>query len=263
VFSALDRLEELGRAGNSVDVRDLETIRKNLVNLKISADAPTREAARRATEEFMSLQPSLLPANVSATLRDAIGNYAAGKRSNAVMGKAALGDLNAATAGSGANGDNALRQAIKQLVRPVNNDIVPKAQRMGFNAEEIAAMNTVARGTATGNAARFAGKLAPTGIVSGGMSSGAGFAVGGPLGAVALPAAGYLAKRIGDMSTQRAVQALDSLVRSRSPMAAQVAAQLPPQIVQQIPASSRALLAALSVSQGVRAPVAPLAVGGG
>jgi hypothetical protein len=250
VFGALDRLEALGAQPGGVTPKDLEVIRKNLVAAKTDMDGSTAKAARDATNSFMSKYSNLGPADVLngdanktfGTLKDAIGNYAAGKRSNTVMGKANLAQLNSDTAGSGANVDNAYRQAIKQLVRPINNDIMPKAQRLGFNAAEIAALNTAARGTTTGNIARYVGKAAPTGIVSAAMSGSAGHLAGGPIGAVALPVAGYIAKKIGDLSTKRAVAAVDSLVRSRSPLAAQVASQLSPQIINQLPAKSQQIL---------------------
>lgn len=260
VFKAADRLEGLGvptpaTPFKPVEMNDVELIRQQLSKLKTNPDASVREAARKAITSLQESQTTLAPTQVLrgdaadyvSTMRDAIANYAAGKRSNTVMGKVALGDLNAATAGSGANEDNALRQAIKQLVRPVNNDIVPKASRLGFNAEEIAAMNKVARGTSLGNTARYLGKLAPTGSVSGVLGAGAGYGAAGPAGAVALPAVGYLAKKIGDLSTKKAVAALDSLVRSRSPLAQQVAAQLPPLVVARLPNSTKALLASSSL----------------
>lgn len=264
VFKAADRLENLGVPTPAVpfkpvEMNDVELIRKQLTTLKTSPDASVREAARKAISSLQDSQLAVAPGQTlrgdagayTQTMKDAIGNYAAGKRSNTVMGKVALGDLNAATAGSGANEDNALRQAIKQLVRPVNNDIVPKASRLGFNKEEIAAMNKVARGTPIGNTARYLGKLAPTGSVSGVLSGGAGFAAAGPAGAIALPAAGYLAKKIGDLSTKKAVAALDSLVRSRSPLAQQVAAQLPPAVVQRLPSSTKLLLGQASLRPAV------------
>lgn len=250
-----DFLGLLPAAAKPVAMNDVELIRKQLTSLKTSPDASVREAARRAISSLQESQIAITPeqtlrgdAGVYAQLmKSAIANYAAGKRSNTVMGKVALGDLNAATAGSGANEDNALRQAIKQLVRPVNNDIVPKASRLGFNSDEIAAMNKVARGTTLGNTARYLGKLAPTGSVSGVLSGGAGFAAAGPAGAIGLPAAGYLAKKIGDLSTKRAVQALDSLVRSRSPLAQQVAAQLPPAVVAKLPTLTKLLLGSAAI----------------
>lgn len=243
VFNVLDRLEAKSLAGQPVPYGEIDVLRKNLNSLKLNPDGSVRKFAKDATTELMDLMTQVLPRNVSGTLKDAIGNWAAGKRSNTVQGKANLAELNAATAGSGGNIDNASRQAMKQLARPLPNDVVPVAKKLGFNDAEIAKIDEAARGTTGGNAARFVGKLAPTGVVSGGISSGAGFALSGgnPLGAVALPAVGYLAKAIGDLSTQQAVKALDSLVRSRSPLAAQVAASLP-QVAAQLPPKSAALL---------------------
>lgn len=264
VFAAADRLEGLGSSSpglppTAVPMNEVENIRKQLVSLKTSPDASVREAARKAITSLQDSQKAITAADVlsgdapaySKLVSDATGNWAAGKRSNTVMGKANLAQLNADTAGSGANVDNAYRQAIKQLVRPINNDIVPKAQRLGFNNQEIDALNTAARGTTTGNIARYIGKGAPTGIVSAAGGLGVGHLAGGPLGAVAVPAVGYLAKKIGDLSTKRAVSAVDSLVRSRSPLAAQVAQQLPPQIVAQLPAKTQRILQGLIATDKV------------
>jgi len=163
------------------------------------------------------------------------------------MGKVDLANLNAGTAGSGANIDNAMRQAIKQLARPQNNTNIPVAKKLGFNEQEVAAIKQAATGTAIGNTARYLGKYAPTGIVSAAGGAGLGHLVGGPIGA-AIPVVGYMAKKIGDLSTSRAVSALDSLVRSRSPLAMQVAAQLPPQIVNQLPAKTLRILQTLAIA---------------
>jgi hypothetical protein len=256
VFAAADRLENLAQSGKgfpsvAVPMNEVENIRKQLVSLKTSPDASVREASRQAIKSLQQSQIALTSADTLAgdagaftkLSKEAIDNWAAGKRSNTVMGKAALGELNAATAGSGANEDNALRQSLKQLARPINNDITPKWQRLGFNQAEGAAIENVARGTPLGNTARFIGKGAPTGIVSAAGGLGIGSMAGGPVGAVALPAVGYIAKKIGDLSTKKAITALDSLVRSRSPLAAQVAA-LHPQIVQQLPSKTQRLLQA-------------------
>jgi len=257
LFNALDRLEEMGRSAGGVTPKDMEVIRKNLVDLKKNINPSAAGAARDATTSFMEKYANMGQAdllngtNPFPTLKNAIGDYAAGKRSNTVTGKVDLANLNAGTAGSGANEDNALRQAVKQLARPINNTNTPVAKRLGFNDEEIEAIKSAAMGTPVGNAARFMGKAAPTGIVSGALSSGAGGMAGGPIGAVALPAVGMVAKKIGDLSTKKAVAALDSLVRSRSPLAAQVASQIQPQIVTQLPPKTQALLAALIAADPV------------
>lgn len=257
VFRALDRMEAFGAAGKPVSMNDMEAVRKALSTAKLSSDGATRTAARQATDEFMQWLPQITPQGVRETLGKAISNYSAGKRSNTVMGKSNLGELNADTAGSGANTDNALRQAIKQLVRPVNNDIVPKAKTLGFNDAEIAQMNAVARGTTAGNVARFIGKAAPTGIVSGGLSAGAGYSTLGPVGAVALPAVGYVSKMLGDMSTRRGISALDQMVRSRSALANSIAAQsqqATPSLSPQSMGLLSGLIAAINARQGVKEP---------
>lgn len=255
VFDAIDELHALGDSP-AVLVNDVETIRKQLTQLKMNPDGATREAARRAINDLNTGKANIDPAHVirgdapeyNKLISDAVGNYAAGKRSNTIMGKVDLADLNAGTAGSGANQDNALRQAIKQLARPQNNTNVPVARKLGFNDEETAAIRGAATGTAVGNTARYLGKYAPTGIVSAAGGAGLGHLVGGPVGA-AIPIVGYLAKKIGDLSTKRAVQAVDSLVRSRSPLASQVAAQLPTQITSQLPAKTQRLLRSLTLAQ--------------
>lgn len=271
VFSAIDRLENLGTSAPGlppvgVEMNDVENIRKQLSNLRMSTDAPTRSAAKQALDILTGNQMNLTAADsisgdaaaYAQKMRDAVGNYGAGKRSATITGKADLAALNSGTAGSGANQDNNLRQAIKQLARPQNNTNVPIARKLGFNDPEIAAIQQAATGTMAGNIARYIGKGAPTGIVSAAGGFGVGHLAGGPIGAVALPAAGYIAKKIGDLSTKRAVAAIDSLVRSRSPLAAHVASQLPPQIVAQMPAKSQRILQTLA-SQ--KPPVGPIVQG--
>ena len=264
VLNAIDRVGELyqpekrnlynalnvDRAAVPVPMNEVELARKQLSSLRMSPDASIRSAAKDAQEVITRNQMALTAADAvsgdaplyAKTMQEAVGNYGAGKRSQIVTGKRDLAELNAGTAGSGANEDNALRQALKQLARPINNTNVPVAKKLGFNNAEIDAIKNAATGTVTGNTARYLGKLAPTGSVSGVLSAGAGYGAAGPVGAVALPAAGYLAKKIGDLSTKRAVAALDSLVRSRSPLAQQVAAQLPPAIVNSLPAKTKILL---------------------
>jgi hypothetical protein len=273
VFRKINRIDDLAAVpagsaprynalipANPVPMNEIENVRKQLSELRMSPDPTTRAAAKTALEKLTERQQALSPADVvsgdanayASTMREAVGNYGAGKRSLVVRGKQDLADLNAGTAGSGANVDNATRQAIKQLARPINNTNVPVAKRLGFNDAEIEAIKNAATGTTIGNAARYLGKAAPTGIVSAAMAGGAGHLAGGPIGAVALPAAGYIAKKIGDLSTKRAVAALDAMVRSRSPLAAQVAVQLPPRVVQQLPKKSAAILAASQLGAAVR-----------
>src|SRR5690606_18202419 len=89
---------------------------------------------------------------------------------------------------SGSGYENALRTEFRAFVRNRRN-------LRGFTADERAALQRVARGGPIENALRYLGKLAPTGIVSAALSGGAGAAMGGPVGAAALPALGFLARQ--------------------------------------------------------------------
>lgn len=264
VFAAADRLENLAKSApglppTAVEMNEVESIRKQLVSLKQNMDPSIREAARRAIGSLQKSQMALTAADTlsgdAAAYRNltsqAIENWAKGRQAQTVMGKIANADLNAATAGSGANSDNATRQSIKQLARMVNNTNTPVWKKLGMSDAVGAAIEKAAKGTVVGNTARYIGKGAPTGIVSAAGGLGIGGLAGGPAGAVALPAAGYIAKKIGDLSTKRAANAITSLILSESPLAAQVAAQLPPQLVLQFPPKTQQLLRSLQLTSPV------------
>ncbi len=273
VHAAADRLEALGSSKPSiapgqrlqaemnweplpaikttpVAMNDAEFIRKELVSLKTSPDASVRSAAKEAIKSLQKSQMALTAADTlsgdAAAFRDltsqAVGNWAKGKQAQTVLGKIGNAELASATAGSGANQDNNMRQAMKQLARNVNNTNMPNWKKQGFSDAAGAAIDQAARGTTFGNVMRGIGKGAPTGVVSAAGGLGIGHMAGGPVGAVALPAVGYIAKKIGDLSTKRAANAITSLVLSESPLAAHVAAQLPPQIIRQMPAKAQRVL---------------------
>lgn len=107
---------------------------------------------------------------------------------------------------SGSGFENALRTEFRQFV-------MNKKNLRGYADDEIAALKKVARGGAIDNAARALGKFAPTGVVSSVLSGGTGAAFGGPAGAVALPAAGFLARQYATKRTMNNVDAVRSLVR--------------------------------------------------
>lgn len=233
LFSTLDRLEAMGASGGGVTPKDMEVIRKNLVGMKTALDPSAAGAARQATNSFMEKysnlgQSDLLNgSNPFPTLKNAIADWAAGKRSQTIQGKMNLADLNAGSPvgalDSGTTGQ-ALQRTMKQLARPRNNTNEPVARRLGFNDREVGAITDAAMGNKMTHAAELMDRLIPA-----------------KLGAI--PA--MVARQIGGLSTKRQVSSLDSLVRSRSPLAAHVAAQLPPQLIQQLPTKTQRLLQSL------------------
>jgi len=134
-------------------------------------------------------------------------------KANAVSEAAARGELNAAAAGSGANRENASHQAMKALR---NN----KSATRGFTPDEHEALMQAITGTPDQNALRLVGKLSPSGIVSGALSSGAGYQIGGPVGAVAAPAVGYLARKGAERMQDGLVQDLVDIIMAGGSKAA-------------------------------------------
>lgn len=119
---------------------------------------------------------------------------------------------------SGSGMENAIRSEFRRVARNTR-------EMRRFNAVEKAAIRKVARGGPVTNILRMAGKFAPTGVVSTVMSGGAGAAIGGPVGAVALPAAGFAARQGATAGTRGAANtARDIMLRGR-PQAVRPAAQ--------------------------------------
>jgi hypothetical protein len=85
-----------------------------------------------------------------------------------------------------------MEQALRRkLVNLADN---PRALR-AFTKEEQALIKSTAKGGKGQNFLRLIGKLAPTGVVSSGVSIGGGALVGGPIGAIGLPLTGSLARQ--------------------------------------------------------------------
>lgn len=132
------------------------------------------------------------------------------KKSDALETAIEKGERRAASTGTGGNTVNAIRQNVRAIL-----DDPRKARQ--FSAEERQAMEDVVRGTATTNTLRMVGGFAPTGgrLAMAGLVGQAALAggTGNPL--FALPAfIGEIAKRSGEMLTERQVQRLTEIVRN-------------------------------------------------
>jgi hypothetical protein len=146
--------------------------------------------------------------------RQARSNYAAYKHAEQAEQAQDYAGLQAAATGSGANIDNATRQKFRAI-------LTSRSKRRGFTDDELAQAREIVEGTFVGNAARLIGKLAPSGIVSGGLSAALGHAVGHTIG---VPALGLAAKHLGDTATRKAATRLNEMIRLRSALARQMGA---------------------------------------
>jgi hypothetical protein len=266
--SAFNVIDELKNPPGPVRVADLDSARKALGTIAGEVDGvgkPTANAvaARQAIGHIDDFLPNLSQSDLiagdaqkaNAVLSEARQNWAAAKR--AEQGQTLLGnaELNAASAHSGGNLQNSIKQAFKPLAK--NN----YAKAAGYNDEERAALDKVVRGTFAGNAARLTGNILGGGgglgmLASGAAGYGVGSEEGGPVGGVAGALAAGLAgrglKAIGTRSTMNAVKQLDQLLRSRSPEALKLAASMPPAVIQRLPRKSAAILAASQLGAAVR-----------
>lgn len=219
--------------GNAIVTgKNLQSLRRVLGRAAGLPDATERSAAQRginALDNFIAggiPQDAILrgdPAKAAAAWNDARGNYAAARRSEKVSDAVENAELQAGSAHSGQNIDNATRQKIKAILAN------PKARR-GYSGDELRQMKRVVMGTFTGDAARFVSNIFGKG---GGLGALAASATGAATGAklyglqgaalgAAAPVIGFGFAELSNAITAREIGKLQTLIRSRSPLAQQM-----------------------------------------
>lgn len=212
--AALARLEEL--KGQPVTLQSMETMRRIAQDAAGSNSPGERRLAQimiGKIDEFVSgagrddvLVSGANPREALKALFDGRALWSKVKKAETIeelVERAA----NRAPQFSGSGLENAIRTEFRSLAQN-------KGRMRQFSKEEQAAIKRVARGGPVENIARMVGKFAPTGVVSSVLSGGAGAAVGGPVGAVALPAIGLGARNVATRTTKRNVDAVRDLVRT-------------------------------------------------
>ena len=89
----------------------------------------------------------------------------------------------------------------------------------GFSKEEREAIQTIVRGAPAENIAKALGKFGFTeghasSMLLGSLGSAAGYGLGGPVGAIAVPAIGTVARKAAQTMTRENAQLADDLVRA-------------------------------------------------
>lgn len=225
-FGVLAKLES-PPDGAFVSGQSLNTLRKKLGKVASSPDATERNAASRAIKSLDDYTANIPqqhvmkgdPKAVSDALGEARGNYAAAMRSQTVDDAVSKADLQAASANSGMNVDNATRQRFKSILMD------PKKRR-GFSQDEIAQMTKIVRGSTAANLARRAGNmLGGGGGLGATVSAAGGDMLAGKIGALA-PVVGYGLKKLSSKLTEGDVTKLQEMVRQRSPLGEQTRSSL-------------------------------------
>jgi hypothetical protein len=192
VNAALNRLV---KDNTPKTLQNVETLRKIAKAPASSINADERRLAQIMVEKLDDFvdnaQPNQLVSkqdiNAPEALKNARKLWSQAKKAEILDDVFNSAELRATANFSQSGMENALR---RKLVTLADN----KRLMRTFTPDERKAITEAAKGGNIQNVLRFVGKLAPTGIVSGGGSVGLGYLMGGPLGAAAAPIVGGLAR---------------------------------------------------------------------
>jgi hypothetical protein len=209
-------------------IEDLETTRQLLGKVAGNYAAPVEQAAASKAiagiDKYLGSIPQndVLIGNAAAgndALTTARADYAHAKLAGRVQEKLDNAELQAGSAHSGRNLDNATRQKLRTL-------LTSKKQGRGLTDDDIALIENNVMGSGVGNTIRSVGNFLGGGgglaaLHSAGIGGGVGTVVGGPvgavLGAVIPPAVGYATKKIGNAMTRNKAKAIVDSIIARSP----------------------------------------------
>jgi len=232
-FNVLDALLKTPPPGFTASYNDLLRARARLKRARENFNNPSDKSAAeflvRRIDDFVRGPDAASvvagPASKLGKIHDeALGNYSASYRARDIGALEQNAIRRAKASNSGKNIGNTLRQRAASILEN------PKKTK-GFTAEEIAALEKVATGTATQNLLRDVGNLLGGGgglgnFVSGGAAGTLGYAVGGWPGAAALGGTAFLAGRgakwASNRSTLNALRKVDEMSRKRSPLYARM-----------------------------------------
>ena len=187
VFAALERIKDT--KGN-VSLENMEILRRISQAAGSSIDASERRLASMLVDDLDNFVETAGPTTLTkgsseavSALTDARDLWKRAKKTEIIDDLKASAELRAEANYNQSGMENALR---RKLVNLADN---PKKLRV-FSKEEQELIKSTAKGGPIQNALRLAGKLSPTGAIPAAIGGGAGFALGGPYGAVLLPMLG-------------------------------------------------------------------------
>lgn len=257
-FVALRALQQDAERGLPVTPAGLDSLRQVAGDAFEAGNNKNNALTKAIANEIDSLtgnQSAAISGNAQE-VADALSRgrqmHSQGKKYDEVSRLLNRAEFNAESAGVGANIENQTRGQLKQLLRD------EKFTR-GYTQDEKDALSEAVLGTPFRNAMRSLGKAAPTGLVSTVLSGGAGHSLGmltglGPLGMVAVPAAGYAAKKTSDAMTEKAAQRVLEIILAGG---RKEAAFGTPNMLERIGADNReAIVRALMASGAIAVPSA-------
>lgn len=173
IVEAVKTFNDYASSGTAISVKQLQAIRQKLTDAAGSTEPGEQRIAMKMLQKFDGFTDPLAPELQQANAIYHRAMNAERIDTQIALAKSDAGDL------TGAGYENALRRRFQQLERGIE-----KGTEIGFSPEEIDAIKKVAHGGPLQLITRWAGKFAPTGVVSAGMT---GTLAGGAAGAVGLP----------------------------------------------------------------------------
>lgn len=241
-------LKELDRVGQgNTTLKGVDVLRRIADGARKSQDPTEKALGNKIINKIDDFVDNIRPADVVAgdplkgagALKQARSLWSRVSKNERLLEAVKSAERRAASSGSGGNVENATRQNIRKLLE----------KGRGFTTDEKAAMEEIISGSLGQNTLRLVGKLAPTGVVSGILSGGAGVGLLGPVG-VALPVGGMASKFLADQGVRNGVKALDELIRSGGDAAALKAAK---GTFAQLTQAQRSVIARLVMGGGLAA----------
>lgn len=209
--AALDELVKMRSVAPSL--RELDQTRQIIGNVARSADPNERRLGGMMIEKLDDFLSNLKTSDVLAGNPKAIPLI--GKARDLWKTKAKAETIATlfykAENAAGANYTRAgMETALRQQFRTLANN--PKQMRM-FNRLERTAILKVVRGGPVENTMRLIGKFAPHGLLSTTLSGGAGYAIGGPIGAAVTMGVGEAGRQAATALTLKNANRVDQMVR--------------------------------------------------
>ena len=261
---------EAAAQGGYADVKNIQQMRKVIRRLGQSnfTNPNERQAASIVRDELLNFMEKPDPGSVLAgpateagrLVRAADRNYSAAKRSELLDKAVDMVETGAAAVNSGKNIGNKFRQKANSL-------LFNEKAMQGFTEAERDSIRSVANGTMPANITRNVANMLGGGGGLGQtmLGGGTGALIGssiipGPIGAAAGAATGIAAgagaKSLENAMSRNAFNAVQELIRSRSPLYEKMLRDAPMSVVSpmQRSALTRALLAKPADKQGGRVP---------
>jgi hypothetical protein len=193
VFAALERIKDT--KNSNVSLENMEILRRIGQSAGSSIDASERRLASILVDNLDDFVENAQLAQLTKgspeairALTDARELWKRAKKTEIIDDLKASAELRAEANYNQSGIENALR---RKLVNLADN---PRKLRT-FSQEEQELIKSTAKGGSVQNALRLLGKLSPTGAIPAAIGGGAGFALGGPYGAVILPMLGGAARQ--------------------------------------------------------------------